>query len=215
VSETRGRFIVLEGTDGSGTTTQSRLLCHRLSEAGVPCVVTREPTDGPVGRLLRAALEKRLEGGVLDWKTLALLFAADRTWHVENEILPALARGEWVISDRYTLSSLIYQTITSPEPSTARKWIEQINARALVPDVTLVLDVSASVAEARRANRGGPEELFDKRELQNRLAQAYLDAEHYDSSTIVHVDGSVELEVVAADIHREVMSRWATSAAPR
>ncbi|MGC4070319.1 MAG: dTMP kinase [Polyangiaceae bacterium] len=208
MSQKRGRFIVLEGTDGSGTTTQCRLLCRRLSEAGVVCVETREPTDGPVGRLLRAALEKRLDGGSLDWTTLALLFAADRTWHVDNEILPALQRGHWVVSDRYTLSSLIYQTATAPDPDAARGWIEQINARALVPDVTIVLDVPASVAESRRAIRGGPEELFDKQELQQRLARAYLEAERYDSSHIVHVDGSAALEAVAAEVHDEVTSRW-------
>jgi dTMP kinase len=174
-------------------------------DEGVSCVETREPTAGPIGRLLRAALERRLDGGRLDWKTLALLFAADRTWHVENEILPALAEGRWVVSDRYTLSSLIYQSATAPEPAEARDWVQQINARALVPDLTIVLDVAAETAEARRAARGGPEELFDARELQHRLARAYVNAEQYDSSTIVHVDGTLALEVVAAKVHAEVM----------
>src|SRR5690606_25682164 len=109
-----GRLIVLEGIDGSGTTTQARWLGEALEQRGHAVIVTREPTSGPIGLLIRQALQQQLpsENGQsvqLDFRAMALLFAADRVDHNQRLILPALAAGKIVISDRYTLSSLLYQ----------------------------------------------------------------------------------------------------------
>src|SRR5690242_1367991 len=120
-------FIVLEGIDGSGTTTQAARLAQTLQARGARVHATREPSTGPVGRLLRQALTGTLVADErpvqLDFCTLALLFAADRMDHVRREIEPALARGEVVISDRYDLSSLIYQSETSPDAEQYLPWL--------------------------------------------------------------------------------------------
>jgi dTMP kinase len=208
-----GRFIVIEGTDGSGTTTQTELLVQALGRIGIAAHPTREPTAGPVGRLLREALEKRLmrdakRQATLDWTTFALLFAADRTDHIRDEVLPLLAQGTWVVSDRYDLSSLIYQSLTAPDPDAALEWVRQVNAQALRPDLVVVLDVDAETAAARRRARGGPEELFESRELQARLAAAYLDAERFAPfEPLAHLDGTTAFTEVAARVFDFVRSQ--------
>src|SRR5688572_4731702 len=100
---TRGRFIALEGLDGSGTTTQAARLADALGARGRTVVRTQEPSHGPIGRLVREAL--RSLDAPLDPDALALLFAADRRDHVASEIEPALARGHDVVCDRYVMSS--------------------------------------------------------------------------------------------------------------
>lgn len=176
-------FIVLEGIDGSGTTTQAARLARTLEARGSRVHATREPSTGPIGRLLRQALTGTLladERPVqLDFCAMALLFAADRMDHVRREIDPALARGEVVISDRYDLSSLIYQSETSPDAEQYLPWLTGLNAQARRPDLTVVLSVDAEVALARRRARGGADELFEVPELQVRLAARYAEAPRY------------------------------------
>lgn len=207
---TRGRFIVLEGTDGSGTTSQTSRLVAALVARGIPCIATREPSQGPVGQLLRAALEQRLVRvsvpAKLDWATLALLFAADRRDHVANEIEPQLQSGTWVISDRYTLSSRIYQSLTAPDRESAAGWVEELNRMALPADLVMVLDVPPEVAHARRMLRGGPEEIFDSASLQVQLAKAYIDARAVGEEALEHLDGACPLDEVSYQIW-EVMKK--------
>jgi dTMP kinase len=205
------RFIVLEGIDGSGTTTQAKLLVGELSGRGIDAIATCEPTPGPVGKLIRGALQRQLttEGGTpraLPWTSMALLFAADRVDHVESLIAPALARGTTVVCDRYVLSSLAYQSATSPEGEGALPWIRELNARALRPDLTVVLDVPEGVARARRESRGGRPELFEVQELQQRLALLYARADELlAGERVVHVaDGP--LDDVAARILEAVLA---------
>ncbi len=211
----RGRFIVLEGIDGSGTTTQARLLHEALTKRGQAVVQTCEPTPGPIGTLIRQALSKRFvvpaPGGsrAPDWKTMALLFAADRIDHNDALIIPALERGESVISDRYYLSSLAYQSLTSPSPEEVLPWLRQLNSRALEPDLTLVCDVDARVAAQRRSQRSGQEELFEVDALQAQLAQAYANAEQLlPGERVVHVDAAQSTQQVAALILRAVDELW-------
>ncbi|HMA97413.1 MAG TPA: dTMP kinase [Polyangiaceae bacterium] len=215
MSPLRGRFIVLEGTDGSGTTTQCARLVEWLNTNGVAAIGTREPTSGPIGRLLRSAIEQRLVSAenspkLLDWASLALLFAADRVDHAHDEICPALARGVWVVSDRYELSSLIYQSLTAPDPAGALEWVRTLNAKAERPDLTLVLDVDSDTAEARRRGRGGSEDLFEGRELQIRLVEAYRHAELYSggSGALVHIDGTSAPAQVTRAIIRAVQASF-------
>ncbi|HET7753411.1 MAG TPA: dTMP kinase [Anaeromyxobacteraceae bacterium] len=170
----RGRFIVVEGLDGAGTTTQSRLLAERLRAAGRKVHVTAEPSAGPVGALARLVLSKRIGGDAkagapFDADALALLFAADRLDHVASEIAPLLAEGVDVVSDRYALSSLAYQAITTGDAA----WVEAVNARARAPDVTLFLEVSPRTAVSRRFSASSRRELYEVPEFQRKVARSY------------------------------------------
>jgi dTMP kinase len=181
----RGRFIALEGLDGAGTTTQLQRLAAHL---GARLHATREPSTGPIGREIRRHLAGPVEGVQLDPAALALLFAADRLDHLRREIEPQLERGVHVMSDRYLMSSLAYQTLGVP-----RQDVVAYNARARRPDLTLFVDVPVEVAEARRARRGGAAEIFEERELQTRVRQAYLaelDALRAAGEPVAVVDGS-------------------------
>jgi dTMP kinase len=115
-------------------------------------------------------------------------------------VVPALAKGHWVISDRYTLSSLIYQSLTAPEEEAGLAWVRELNRNALRPDLVIVLDVSPEIAEGRRRARGGAEELFDRRELQAKLASAYLNAARYSTENLLHVDGAASMNAVAEQV---------------
>nr|WP_216626908.1 dTMP kinase [Corallococcus exercitus] len=200
-----GRFIVLEGLDGAGTTTQTERLASVLRAEGHAVVTTREPSDGPVGTMLRQALTGRLglpQGrGPLAQETLALLFAADRTDHLHARILPALEQGKVVLCDRYVLSSLAYQGASLP-----MDWVNAVNSHAVSPDLTLFVGVDPQVAATRRAVRGGPAELFEADEAQRRIATQYLKAIELreNHERIVHIDGELSVEAVTEECLAEV-----------
>jgi len=202
-----GLFIVFEGIDGAGTTTQASRYASFLRGRRRLAHVTREPSGGPIGSLLRLALTQRLTlpSRHRD-EMMALLFAADRIDHIESEIAPHLRDGYIVISDRYELSSIIYQSIgveTEAERKELVSWIRTTNRCALQPDVTIVVDVDPDVAAQRRRARGGASELFEEPELQSRLARAYIRADEYTpNDNIVHVDGNGDVDsVTSAIIH--------------
>jgi dTMP kinase len=205
-------FIVVEGVDGCGSTTHSRLLAKALKARGRETVLTCEPTNGPIGGLIRQILQRRLF--VADatgprgfaWSTMALLFAADRLDHLDSLVVPALGDGGVVVSDRYDLSSLAYQSATAPEAHTVIPWIRELNARAVRPDVTIVIDVPAEVAEERRRGRGGVEEMFEHRALQERLVAIYDRAETLvPGDRVVHVSGLGTVDEVAARVLEAVL----------
>jgi dTMP kinase len=198
-----GRFIVLEGIDGSGTTTQGQALAASFERLGFAARFTHEPSTLPLGLLLRQILSGGSDAPRLDWDTMALLFAADRLQHVAAEIDPWLAAGTTVICDRYDLSTLAYQSATAPDEGAALPWLRAINQRARRPDLTLVFDVAPEVAEERRERRGGPPELFERRELQRRLAEIYSTAEQLvPTDRVVHIDANTGL----ADVERNLMA---------
>jgi dTMP kinase len=164
-------FIALEGIDGSGTTTQLERLARHLEARGRRVHPTREPSTGPVGRLLREILlggHRRADGTAVDGLAMALLFAADRRDHLTREIEPALAAGADVVSDRYLLSSLAYQA-----QEAQRDWVAGLARDLRVPDLTLLLDVPVEVAAARRRAAGRPDERYDADEVQSRVATRY------------------------------------------
>jgi dTMP kinase len=141
------------------------------------------------------------------WSTMALLFAADRMDHLDSTVAPALRSGAVVVSDRYDLSSLAYQSVTAHNGPESIPWIRELNAQALRPDVTIVIDVPAEIAEERRRARGGTEELFDAREIQSRLASVYARAEELvPHDKVLHVPGVGEVQEVAARIFETVIS---------
>src|SRR4051794_15850055 len=147
---TRGRFVVLEGGDGSGKSTQTRRLVAWLHEQGLVVVETFEPGAGAVGAVLRDLL---LHGpAAVTPVAEALLMAADRAQHVATEIEPALARGEWVVCDRYVPSSLVYQGVVRGLGVDVVAQLSAVATGGLAPDVVVLLDVSDAVADTRRAD---------------------------------------------------------------
>ncbi len=172
----RGRFIVLEGLDGAGTTTQARILAERLRAAGRKVHVTAEPSAGPVGALVRHVLTRRIggapRGGGFDPGALALLFAADRRDHVSVEIEPKLRAGADVVCDRYTLSSLAYQGVQLGDAG----WIAGINRGAPTPDLVAFLRCRPEIALRRRRAASLDREIFEVDAFQRRVARAYTAA---------------------------------------
>jgi dTMP kinase len=211
-----GLFVVLEGIDGAGTTTQLERLSAKLREEGHRVLTTREPSNGPVGALLRRALQGQLQRDDgpqgLSPQTLALLFAADRTDHLEAELVPALHQGAVVICDRYLLSSLAYQGAQLPT-----RWVDAINAWAMPPDLTLFLEVKPEVASRRRASRGGQAELFEDDELQARISKQYSAAIKTRAKTdqIVRIVGERSIEEVTQAALEAIHRRLQPAPAPR
>lgn len=164
------RLIVLEGLDGAGTTTQARRLVDHLNARGSKAHVTREPSDGPIGQLIRQMLTggHAIAGQSIAQSTFGLLFAADRLDHLQREVEPQLAAGVTVISDRWYHSSLAYQGTGAD-----RDWITMLNARAKRPDLTIFLQVRPEVAAARRAAAGRVQELFEDLRMQEEVAAGY------------------------------------------
>jgi len=201
-----GLLVVFEGIDGAGTTTQCERYAARLRARRRLVHVTREPSTGPVGSMIRLALTQRLSlPATYQAQVMALLFAADRLDHVAAEIDPHLRDGYVVLSDRYDLSSLAYQSTTASESEEQSagtvSWIRELNRHARRPDITVVLNVSPNVAASRRRARGGAAELFDDAEVQARLAEAYLDADSLvPGDRVVHLNGDAGPDAVAAAI---------------
>ncbi|HSD91224.1 MAG TPA: dTMP kinase [Kofleriaceae bacterium] len=165
-----GRLIVIEGLDGAGTTTQVKRLVDHLTAKGTRAHATREPSDGPVGRLIREMLvgEHAIEGQKLSQGTFGLLFAADRLDHMQREVDPQIAAGTIVVSDRWYHSSLAYQGTGAD-----RDWIATLNARARKPDLTIFLQVRPEVAAKRRAAARRREELFEDLQMQQEVDAGY------------------------------------------
>jgi dTMP kinase len=201
-----GHFIAIEGIDGAGTTTQAARLAAALRKKGLPVRTTHEPTDGPIGSLIRQVLSGRVvvngpAGATsLGWSTLALLFAADRLDHLQAEVIPNLMDGVTVITDRYDASSIAYQGVVSGDEAVT-EWIRLINGRARRPDLTLVLDVSAETATERRRVRGNVPDLYEEDDHQRRLARFYETIERYlPGDRVQHLDGNGSADAVHAQV---------------
>jgi dTMP kinase len=164
------RLIVLEGLDGAGTTTQSRRLVEHLRSGGRLAHLTREPSDGPIGRLIREMLtgQHALPAQAIGQPTFGLLFAADRLDHLQREVEPQLAAGAIVVSDRWYHSSLAYQGTGAD-----RDWIATLNARARRPDLTIFLAVRPEVAAQRRVAARRVQELFEDLRTQQEVDAGY------------------------------------------
>ena len=202
-----GRFIVLEGIDGAGTTTQTALLAKRLKSQGVLVRTTREPSDGPVGVIIRQILEGRIVGAgglAPGWATIALLFAGDRMDHVEAQIEPFVRQGGVIISDRYDASSLAYQSVSSGKGGAdAVEWIRSLNRYARRPDLTIVLDIAPETAAARRLERGEAAQLYEQNEVQRALSVFYKDLQrHMPNDRVLVLDGSGTIDAVAERVHQ-------------
>ncbi len=163
----KGRFIVLEGLDGSGISTQTTQLEAYLRKKGYKTYLTKEPTTGLIGTLIREALKEDWSTSV---KSLQLLFCADRAKHLEDEIEPALKKGKVVICDRYMFSTLAYGFGAGVD----FKWLYSINRNFRFPDLTIFIDISPDVSMTRIENGKERRILFEKRESLSKVRKAYL-----------------------------------------
>ena len=207
----RGRLIVLEGIDGAGTTTQTERLVEHLRRRGRTAMSTREPSAGPIGRLLREVLLGRhriSRDDSLDGRTMALLFAADRFDHLQREVEPLLAAGNDVVSDRYLMSSLAYQAEEAD-----REWVALLARGVRPPDLTILLDIPIEVAAQRRLLAGRPEERYDADSFLGRVADNYRRLARADVSAVI-LDGSAARDDVAAAVAAAVEERLASLARP-
>jgi len=165
LNKRKGLLVVLDGIDGSGKTTHSKILATELRRRGVTVLLTCEPTTGPIGTLLR---EHFLEVSKTYPEVEALLFAADRFLHLKSEIMPAIKRGEVVICDRYVYASLAYQGAQG----LSLEWIRQINRFAVKPDLAICLDLPPEVAFRRIAFRA--RSMLERLELERKAREVYL-----------------------------------------
>jgi dTMP kinase len=189
----RGAFIVIEGLDGSGKTTQAKLLTARLSQSH-RAIYTAEPSKGRIGTYIRESClyaEERLPTTFE-----ALLFAADRIEHVENEIKPALAAGRLVVCDRYVYSSLSYQG--SAGVSTA--WIVEVNRYALKPDFAVFIDMPPEKV-LQRLNRR--KSVMENVETQRKVREIYL--QYVEKGNLNRIDGNKPIEETARNIEVVVL----------
>jgi dTMP kinase len=208
---TRGRLIVLEGIDGSGTTTQTERLVAHLRQQGRTAVSTREPSGGPIGRLLREVLlgQHRMPGGApVDGRAMALLFAADRLDHLQREVEPTLTEGSDVVSDRYLMSSLAYQAEEAD-----REWVALLARGVRPPDLTILLDIPVAVAAQRRLLAGRPEERYDADSYLGRVADNYRRLARAAEAAVI-LDGSASRDEVAVAVVAAVQARFASTATP-
>lgn len=199
--ELKKRFIVIEGIDGAGTTTQMHALAETLRARGLPCVTTAEPTDQPIGRLIRAVLSGELQVAP---STVAYLFASDRNEHMYGNggILEHVKAGSIVISDRYALSSLAYQGLTCGEELPFR-----LNGAFPAPGLTLLFDLDPETAIARIHSRA-KKEIYETLEFQRRVCDMYrtmaerLRAEGWN---IVRIEANADIESVRREIGQKVL----------
>jgi len=186
---TRGRFVVLEGGDGSGKSTQSARLAAWLREQGLTVVETFEPGAGATGAVLREVLLHGPEE--VTPVTEALLMAADRAQHVATEIQPALARGDWVVCDRYVPSSLVYQGIVRGIGVEVVEQLSDVATAGCTPDVVVLLDVSDAVGDARRAGESDRLER-EGADFHHSVRGAYRDLAPSHGWIVVDADGDLE-----------------------
>ncbi|MDE7312391.1 MAG: dTMP kinase [Eubacterium sp.] len=196
----KGILIALEGIDGSGKSTQARLLSDRMREMGIPFYMTMEPTDSPIGSMIRQVMTGRMQA---DPKVIAALFVADRLDHLLNEgngIAGKIEEGISVIMDRYYFSSYAYQSVDVP-----LDWLIQANALSssiLRPTVNVFIDTDPDTAMERIVKNRFATELFEERDRLVQVRRNYLEAFERlgDKERVTVIDGNRSQETVAQEV---------------
>ena len=204
----RGRFITLEGGEGSGKSTQARLLAEALTRAGRDTLLTREPGGAPGAEEIRALL---VQGGVARWDPLseALLHYAARREHLTATIRPALAAGSWVVCDRFADSTLAYQGFGL---GVDRGLIAVLYERVVedtAPDLTLILDLPVEEGLRRAGGRSGAETRYERMDaaFHRRLRDGFLEIARADPRRCVEIDARPAIESVQAAIRAALRER--------
>ncbi len=194
-----GLFIAFEGLDGSGLSTQAAKLSEWFTANKYSCVLTKEPTVSLIGGFIKSILRKEWK---TDSMTLQLLFCADRSHHLNTEILPALKSGKVVITDRYLFSTLAFG---SADPLIDVSVLEKINSQFLQPDITFFIDVPAKVSLERIKTSRFDTELFEREEKLEKTRQAFLELTN-KSKNFYRVDGTQSIEDVH-EVVKEIVKR--------
>ena len=206
----RGRFITVEGPDGSGKTTAARHLADWLRARGHQTVLTGEPGGTPLGEeVRRLVLHMRGMSDDLDPRADALLYAAGRAQHVARVIQPALDRGEWVVCARYLDSSLAYQGAGYGNDMTELRRLQDFATYGLLPDLTLLLDVPVDVGLDRTRRRAEWNRFEDTEEVAffERVRATYLELARAEPDRFAIVDGSGSVSDADEAIRRVVAER--------
>jgi dTMP kinase len=213
----RGRLITFEGGEGSGKSTHCALLSERLTALGIAVVRTREPGGSPGAEVIRHVL---LSGAAkpLGAEAEALLFAAANDDHIRTTIEPALARGAWVVSDRFIDSTRVYQGALGHVDAKLIRALERVTVGDLKPDLTFVLDVPADVGLARATKRRG-EEMADRFESESitaheQLREAYRMLANAEPTRCITIDATEPKPMVADRIWKAVNERLSPATAP-
>ncbi len=202
----KGHFLVFEGIDGSGKTTQINLLKKRIEKLGIKCIQTKEPSDGPVGLMLRRCLTGELE---LDEITMAGLFAADRLDHIFNNktgILKNLDENITVICDRYILSTYAYQSVCIPLEQVIK--LNSISTENIKPDCHIFIDISPDTALERITQGRTNKELYENKLRLTQVRNRYF--ELFDilknNENIIIINGNKNIDEISDDIWKNVSS---------
>ncbi len=203
-SKTRGRFVTFEGIDGSGKSTQARLLAEALREEGRAVVQTREPGGSPGAEEIRELL---LRGDPDRWsaETEILLFTAARRDHLERTIEPALAAGKVVICDRFADSTRVYQGVTRGD---LRDLVDQLHALMIrrEPDLTILIDMDPRTGLGRALGRQDGEDRFEGfgLQMQERLREGFLELAAEFPARFRVIDGNRPVDRIARDVRNAV-----------
>ncbi|MFT5576418.1 MAG: dTMP kinase [Bermanella sp.] len=196
----RGKFVTLEGTEGSGKSTNLAAMLACLDKHQVPYIQTREPGGTPLAEELRELLLSPREEAVDAKAELLMVFAA-RAQHIEGVIKPALARGEWVVSDRFTDATYAYQGGGRGLPLALIESLESLVQEGLQPDCTILLDLDPAVGLERALNRGDLDRFeSEKMEFFENVRRAYLARAKADSSRFHIVDAAQSVAQVSAAV---------------
>lgn len=196
-----GAFVVVEGPDGVGKTRTTQRIAELLRETGFLVIATREPSDGAIGRDIRAIL--RGDSQPLDAMTMSRMYAEDRLDHLKRIVLPAITERRVIVCDRYLLSSIAYQHGAMGLPLSD---VLRFNRYAVVPDLTLVLRAPQDVCTSRRGTRGEAVSMFEDEETQRKIRRVYDNAFDYiELHNPAFIDASDEFDSVVKTCMRRVM----------
>lgn len=206
----RGKFITFEGGEGTGKSTHVARLAKRLRASGLKVVTTREPGGSPGAEIIRHVL---MSGAAEAFgpELEAILFSAARSDHIDQTIAPALAAGKWVISDRFTDSTRVYQGIGGNVPADFISRLERIAVGDIRPDLTIILDVPAEDGLARAAARRGEDDAdrFEREaiDIHRRLRDGFLAIAEAEPDRCVVIDATASVKTVADRIWAAVEER--------
>jgi dTMP kinase len=195
----QSRFVVIEGLDGAGTTTQAAMTASALESRGIGVCLTAEPSDGPLGRVARAHVRGEI---TLDPPATALAFLADRADHLARVVRPALAEGRWVVCDRYLLSTLAYQGAEGVD----KLWVLDASGLIERPDLTVYLDVTDDERRRRIATRPSADR-YEAPGYDQRLRRSYGEAIELlraRGHVIAEIDGTRPAGEVSAAVTAEL-----------